>query len=714
MMAVKSITLAAFLLLLIAGSAPATEEMKYVDGLVALGYYDLAVERLNAMRARTDVADEDKPLILLRLANLDNLLAQREADPAAREKLVSDASALLDEFLKKFGSSPMLLDVRIQQVDLQASRGMSAEMKLAAEPDAKKKEPLLKEAEGIYAKAVSAAQDIADLAGKSAKDLRKKIGEVKGAEDDFWTQYAGQSRSMLLEGHLHYLWARLYPADNPEKAKHLDLAQKQFEELTKMRPQTNATYEAYLRQGICLKEMSALDKKPEDSLPRMRAALKAFDMALGVAASDDTTRIRSEANFQKAVTACDRQMYDVAASAADAFVDECPEGKDSLHAQEGVLLKARALGKQAESQMNKLEKGWEQTWAEARRSIRDISPAWPQIVQGADKLVQDWGAIFPGAQDTISPLGAAAEAKKLLLAGKADQALTKYEQVITLAGTGDDYAAFAEDAWKTIGKIHYDAKRWYMAAIAWEELARRHPNSPQSAEFAWVVPDLYAYTYTSGQKDAFDFDANLDAMRFFAAKFPKDPRAFEAQSRCAGTFVSRGETAKAAEIWVKSDPASARYAEGMMKGAELYLAAYSKLAGNAAAAAEAKGYFTECVKALRAAVDAKDGRSVKALARLAEVLADPASPQTESAEKVPALVTEFRTRFKEDRAELPRVLLAGVRAYAALDKPDDAEKLALDIEKQFPKSEALAAAAKLMAGAWEKSNPAKAEEWKKK
>ena len=713
-MIARSFVSAVLVLLALAGAASGTPEMTYVDGLVALGYYDLAVEQLTAMRARTDVAEEDKPLVPLRLANLYNLLAQREADPAAREKLINDSAALLDEFTKKFPSSPRVLDVKIQQADLLASRGMSAEMKLAAEPDAKKKPPLLKDAEDVYAKGLLAAQDVADQCGKTAKDLRKKIGDVKGAEEDFWAQYAAQSRAMFLVGHLHYLQARLYPADNPEKAKHLDAAQKQFEELAKLRPQTNVTFEAFTRQGICLRELSALDKKPEDALARMRAALKAFDMALGVAPADETSRTRAEANYQKAVTAFDRQMYDVAAAAADAFVDECPEGKESLHVQEGVLLRARALGKQAEGQMTRMERGWEQTYAEARRSIRDVSPAWPAVVQAADKLVQDWAGIFPGREEAVSPLGAAAEAKKLLQAGKADEALAKYQLVITLSGVGEDYAAFAQDAWKTIGKIHWDAKRWYMAAIAWQELARRYPAAAQSAEFAWVVPQIYAYTYTSGRKDAFDFEARLDSLRFFLAKFPKDPRAYEAQAQCAGTNASRGDPAKAAEVWVKTDPSSPRYVENLMKGAEFYRAAYAKAAGNAATADEAKRCFAECVRALRAAADAKESRSVKALARLAEVLADPASPQPESSERVAGLVAEFRARFKEDRAELPRALLAGVRALVTLDKPDEAEKIALDIEKQFPKSEALASAAKLMAAGFEKSNAAKAEEWRKK
>lgn len=707
-------------LLVLGGSAHAGRDMDYVDGLSARGYYLLAIEHLQEMQRRADVPEQDKILVPLSLGGVYNALALREPDAQQKEHHLAEASRHLEEFATKNPTHPKILDVNLQHVDILSSRAQAMEMWFRAETNADKKESLRKQAEELYKKGLDAAKVIVEKAGEKAKQLRPKAAQNKRFLKEYWTYYGAEVRGMFLLGHLEYLWAQLFDEKDAERKKHLEAAEKHFKETTTKRPKTNVTFDAHVRRGMCLRELAVFAKSAKDAQKMRGDALTALEEALTVQSTPQTRSTRAEAYYQKAVTAHELGDYEAAVSASEGFLRETPQGKNSYRGQETLLLMARSLGKVAEVQYNRKEEGWKNTYDEARTAVKDVLPDFAEIREAADKLVQDWGNVFPIREVVISPFIAAAQAKKLYADGRLDEAIEKYREVITLSGDREEYVDFAQEAWKTIGKIYYDTRRLYMATIAWRELLARFPQTYQAAEIAWVRTRVFRYLYSQGGQDEFDLDEYLDSLAFFVEKSPKDPRVFDAQTESADVHAIRGEILKAAAIWAKTDPENARYAESMLKSGELYRQAFINLVEVAKGdTAEAKQRFAGCVKHLRLAADAKlppdaaENYNAQALARLAEVLADAAAPAG-SAAKVPPIVLEYRRRFGDEKEMTPRVLLAGAQAYAALKQPDDAEKLAFAIEKEFPRSYAYESVKQLMIVVFQKTNPAKANAWQQK
>ena len=136
--------IAVVLMLALTRPAWAGLDMRYVDGLMAMGYYDLAVEHLGEMRTKPGVPAEDMLLIPLRLATIYRAQSMTASDPLQQQKLLDDASKLLDEYVTKNPTSPQILDVRLTQVDLLSIRAQAVEYQYRAEADAAKKAELLK------------------------------------------------------------------------------------------------------------------------------------------------------------------------------------------------------------------------------------------------------------------------------------------------------------------------------------------------------------------------------------------------------------------------------------------------------------------------------------------------------------------------------------------------------------------------------------------
>jgi len=721
-MTVKEVVWGSLLLSALGSVTYAGRDMDYVDGLVARNYFQLAIEHLEEMRGRADVPEEDKVLIPLRLGTIYNSLALVETNAETRDGYLRDASRYLEDFSKKNPTHPRLLDVSLQQVDILSGRAQASESLYRNETDAKKKEEIRKETEELYKRGLAAAQVIVTEAGKKAQDLRPKASTSKTLMDQYWTYFGAELRGMFLLGQQEYLWAQLYAAGDAERKKHLDAALKQFDDLLKQRPKTNVTYDAHVRRGMCLGELAVFEKAPADAEKKRRDAMSAFESALTVQSTPQTISTRAEAYYQKAVTAYALGDYEAAVSAAEGFLREYPQGKNSYRGQEGLLMRARSLGKLAEGQFRRKEVGWEDTYADATRAVKDILPEYPTVREAADRLVQEWGGIFPRGEVVLSPLIAAAQAKKFYQDGNLEEAVAKYREALTLSSRSREYDEFAQEAWKTIGKIYYDTGRLYMAAIAWKELLDRFPGTYKGEELAWVRTRIFAYIYSqSTEKDDFDLNEYMDSLRYFIEKFPKDARVFEAQTESAKVYAIRGDLARSAEIWSKADPANPRFAESMTNSGELYRQAFMKLAEKKETdTPEARQYLGACLKNLRLAADAKlpgdaaENYNAAALARLAEVLSDEAVPQPESARQVPALVEEFRRRFPDDKELTPKVLFAGAHACVILKRPNDAEVLALTLEKEFPGSFAYDAVKGLMVVAFQKADPVKSIAWGQK
>ena len=728
-------------LFLLSGAAHAGRHMEYVDGVTARGYRKLAIEHLlTEMIPKQNLPQQDRILIPFKLGSLYDDLSQRETELDAREAHLQKASQYLDEFASKNPRHPRILDVRLKKVNVISGQAQIADSRFVAEQDPTKKKELRKKTGDLYRKGIDEAQKIIDATKKKEDEFRGKRNNSKKYMAQFWLYYGARVRGLFQQGQMEYLWAQLYPAPagtarmdpkkHPDRKKHLDAALKYFQSVEKQRPKNNVTFTSYIRRGMCQRELALFGKNSTATKGMREKAIKAFDLALSIATKPGTGPIRAEASYQKALTAFELGKYKAAANSAEAYIANHPSGKASFRGQSALLLKARSLGLQAKRMKDERTVGWEAELSDARRTLKDVDPNYFEIRKQADKLVSDWERMFPDAPDikaaAISPIIAAAEAKKFFGQKRMAEAIEKYREVITLSGSDPDNVKFAEEAWRALGLIYRTtptgAKRYTMASIAYRELLERFPNTRQGAEIAWWRCKMAAYQYThSPDKDEYELSEYLDRLKFFIKRFPRDPRTFEAQTRSAEVYQQTGELQRAADIWASTAPGNPRYAESMYNCGELYRQVFFQLVDDGKGAApETLATLDNCLKRLGIAVDAKlppnakENYNSSALHRMIATLVDSAAPQPASARKVPGLVDKFRKRFPQNEKLCAAAVLSGVRAYTIMQKPYEAEKLALLLETKYKSSEEYELVKQMMVVAFQKKDPPRATVWQRK
>ena len=726
----RSTVLTAATVLVLAVTARAEREIEFVDGIIAKGYYKLAVEHLKKIAADADLPQKEKVLIPLKRGLAYRRMAAVEREPKLKEQYLTEASKALDEFAGRHPSHPQILNVSLEKVEIESDRARALQRRLADEKTPEDKAKLFKQIEQAYQKAIAAARTIVTEAGKKADVYRPRM-HTPADKDKFWVYFGAEVRGMFQIGNVEYLWAQLYPEDpkdktSAERRKHLEASAAQFKLTQKKRPRNNITMEAHVRRGICLRELAPFQKDAKERPKMLKEAMKEFQAALGVQRTPQTKPTRAEAYYQKAVTSYQIKEYEAAVSAVDGFTSENPDGVDSYRGQQALLLKARALGDLADEVRKRPRPAegavdWRDTYVQATRTVKDISPKYRQIREEADKLIQDWTKRFP-AEDAvivISPILAAARAKGAFEQGQLPQAIELYREVIALSEGKTQFVQFETEAWQNLGSCYYNQRRLYEADVAWSELLKRFPDVNGGEQIAYVIQAMYAYQHNQTNDD-FDLGRFLESARVFVSRYPRDSRVFEVLTESANGYTIRGERIKAADIWGQARPENARYAESMFNSGDLYRQEFLKLVdAGRGGTPEAKQYVTKAEERLRLAADAKppvaktgeDYRGL-ALAGLAEMLADRKLPQPDSARKVPALVDEFKKRFAGETAVLPRVLLAGVGAHVVLKQPQEADKLATEIVEKHPLTEAFLPAVQLMILAWQDTSAEKANAWR--
>jgi hypothetical protein len=512
-----------FLAVLAARQAETAEPApKFLEGLRERGYFDEALDYLDEMRA-SPLADAAFQETIDYEAGITLIDAARAARPVAeRERLLSQASGRLEEFLREHPRHALASAAKTQLAEVLVERGrIQAEQARSLDPAGRRRQRAMESVRSLYGQAeavfVAAEKQFAEAERKSphfidAKDTRK-LRERDQLRRDLLQARLALAR-VLLET------ARTFPPGTPENKARLREAAQKYDQLYQQHRGDLAGLYARLGQARCYKELGELDlalamfaellAQPDE--PEALALLKSQTTLLAM----ETALSPGAKKYREALA-----IYDAWQRVAR---NDGPPGADALaiqyYAGEAALRYARSLSRldkdQAPLRQECLDIARQTLAAVAARPGEYEAPAKARLAdpllgippaqlpepttfaQARDraKAALDRLALAESEEPLTRPPGALAAAETAAL----QESLRYYTLALKLR-PGDLPAGEVNSIRYCLAYLHYKGGDLGKAASLSEELARGYPEHPQARQAARIALAARAALFNDARTD---------------------------------------------------------------------------------------------------------------------------------------------------------------------------------------------------------------------
>lgn len=517
------------------------QSLRFLDGLRARGYFDLASDYLKTLRDDPQTPAELKPVLEFEEGRglLDE--ATKLSDLERRRVLLEEARARLSAFAQQYPNHALAPEALVQLARLLLERGQTAVLQAAEADDEKGKAARLAEARTIYAQAREAFDKAIEPLKKSFESYPKFL-----AEDDPRRADRDQSHVALMDAELQralvdYDDAQTLPADNPDRTKLLDTAQLAFHEVyTRYRTQL-AGFFAHMWEAKCLEEKGDLGP----AMAIYNELMEHRDPAL--------RPLQRKVAYFRVIVHGKREEYALAADRAAAWMSAYP---DAARTTEGVGVRF-LLAKYILAQLPKLTSDNDRQAATRRATdlLVDVVRYYSPFKSEAIELLKKYRPSAASSATAIANLSyddAISQAEAALSTEEYDRAIALLKQ----AGRGVDARVDSEKANRAryyLAYASYAAKRYYEAAAVAEFLARRYPSwglSPKAAEIgqaAWSA--AYTLANAGGARSTVELNYLTDLAEYTARTWPNTEQGDSAQITLGDIKLGLGRYEEAAAAY---------------------------------------------------------------------------------------------------------------------------------------------------------------------
>lgn len=228
----------------------------FLEGLRNKGYYDVAIDYLDAAAKNPSVPVDFKQTLLYERGVTLVEGAKANRDTALREKQLDEGQSTLEKFIAANPQSLLIISARNQLGNVVVERAR-ARMKKSEKANAAAKSQLWTEARGFYAQALKVFDDLATEIGNKLKAYPAAIDEKKEAKkheerEQYRKDYL---QAQLLAAATREEMAETYEAGVKERNTALETAAKEYGEIyDKYRTRLAGLY-ARMYQGRCLQKL---------------------------------------------------------------------------------------------------------------------------------------------------------------------------------------------------------------------------------------------------------------------------------------------------------------------------------------------------------------------------------------------------------------------------------------------------------------------------
>ena len=509
----------------------------FLQGLRDRGYYDLAAEYLETLKAQPDAPEE---LITSFDYEVGRLLldeATQTGDLVRRRDLLDQARTRLDAFTKANSKHPKAPDANIELARLLVERGHMAMVQADEVDDPKERENKITEARTTFDKAREAYSAAETFLIAAFDKFPKFLPNTDARYPEREKTHASLMQSQLQKAVVDYEKGQTYPLESPQRVALMSEASSEFETIYQKYRSQFAGISARMWQGKCYEERGELGKAMgiyNELLAHADPALAALQRYVG---------------FFRIIVYGKRKEFALAADEAEKWLKY---NNDKL-----VLRSSEGLGVQLELAKNLLAQLPEDPAERAKaKGIRRITDILTNVVRYPSRYKSEALALLR----QYKPKTAA----NLAEIGKLDyeSAMTQAEESIStqdwpsaeaLLKQAIRRAEMLKDIEKTnyaryhLAFVNYSDKRFYEAAVLAEHLAKRYPKASLAPKAAEIAMASYARTYnpSSGREDDADLNMLIGTAKYIAEAFVETEQGDKAQLILGQIHQGRGEYDKA-------------------------------------------------------------------------------------------------------------------------------------------------------------------------
>ncbi|MEZ6091873.1 MAG: hypothetical protein R3C05_28485 [Pirellulaceae bacterium] len=563
----------------------------FLDGLRARGYFDIALEYLQAVPDNPlipsdlkDSVDYERGVTLIAASRSQN-------DPKLRTKFLSDAEAALKKFTETRPESPKANAARTQLAQLIAERArFKVQQSKEGETAAR-----LKEATALYNEA---SKVLAEL-NKSVNEQLEKIPKVLDSKDRKQAEQIEQRtqlradnlQTQLMAAAIREESADTVPSGSAEQQKYLSEAAALYEDIYKEYRTRLAGLYARLYQGRCNQRLGKLrdalgfygELLDQPDEPDAFRTLKTKTLRLAMECWLDPSQkkyfeaIKQASRWIDLARPAEARQDDwlaIRLSLANAYkmqADDADEGEKRLVSQS--VAAARTHAEFVAKERSDFQE-------EARRLVSRLGGPEAEIAEFVPETFED--AKVAGQEALQALEGHNGEVGKLTsqVASEADAAAkqelqTKLQASQAAATKSLDDAmryfrmalAFADRETPQsevnfvryfLCYLYYLKQQPYEAALMGEFVARRHPSTAGAVASAKIALASYIALYDQAPADDTDFETRrvTGLATYIADTWPARPEATDALITLVPFVINSGELQKAREFTERIPEAS--------------------------------------------------------------------------------------------------------------------------------------------------------------
>jgi cellulose synthase operon protein C len=639
---------------------------RFLQELKSHGLHDQALYYISQLRTDDSLPAEIK--VTLDYEEGRTLIdeASKSNDLVLREELLRDAKEKLERFVQTHGQRPEASEALVQLAELLVERGYLATLQGEDTQDKTKKEAKVAEARAAFSQAHDAYGKAVETLGAALAKYpvsMPKNDPRKPARDAVETSYLD---GMLQKGVCDYELAQTFPASSPDRAKYLNDALKQFEDLYKAHREQFAGLAAQMWQAKCFEEKGEIG-----------SAIGLYKQLLEHTAPELRVLQRNVGYFY-IVALAKRKEYALAADQATAWLRtfnrrEERRTKEGL----GVLLEmAKAIDAQV-PQMSQVDKP---------AASRQIIDAVNQVVRYASPFKNEALALLKKYKPNAALK--AEEIARLTYQDameKADEAMHSHEwdRAIALLKAAQRKADIVRESEKVnmarynLAFCYFMNKQYYEAFVLADHLARRYPQAGLSPKATLIAMQalVEAYnTYTEIDRMS-DIDRLVELARYTSEAWPDREEGDDARLNLGQITLGRGQYDQAIAAFESIRRKSARWLEAQTRLGGAHWAK-SRLLERRADAKGAAGEGQKAIEVLQNSLKARrDSGSAPTDPGLVGNVGDLAIVLTESGKATEALqllAPIVAAQTVRSGAAYSRLMEAQLMAYIGTDQVQQA------------------------------------------
>ena len=587
-----------------AGAAPDDPlPIRFIHGLQERGYDGLALHYMDTLKAQTGLSSAVKSVLNYERGRSYLALAEVTEDLVDRANHLKRAAALLDAFLRKYGSHPRAPDARIDRARILFSDGRLRAMEAVLPSNSGQRDKLLNEARAI----LDRARGLFQKAETEFRTREKKFPRHIDRKDkpDVYEQWRTvrnkYTRVRFDKALCGFEKARTYPPTSSQARSGFTAVAREFELIHEDNRVWLGGYYARAYQGRCY-----LDLPGQDNLNRAMGFFKELlsheDRAL--AELHHVVRHFQLIGFNL------RGDYELVVDNGTAWLQSNP-GRRRTELGRGVLLevaRARVLWGDREARKKNPQDQKTQYMA-SLEALRDVADSQTAYAGEARVLLQQVQAVTGGKREPQSIDEGIAMAKREIGYNKRGFRATRqnYLTAIGLVRKGltrrraEDQIYVVNQGLFLQGYCAYYVGDFYTTAVVGEYVSRLFPKDPQALDAAYLALAGYLQAYGKAkprQQKEVDLRKAVEACIYIETTWPKSKEADEARLRLAEVAAQGGDLAKAGDAYARMNAESARYKENQLKAARLFWRCYELKAEAKAPAAEAHAMLKKAAAAL--------------------------------------------------------------------------------------------------------------------